>query len=78
MGQNHFTDKALERIVASRVANTDETPAQARKAILKIIADVDSGKIVLEVFDKNGVTIGVRDKDGYHPNSNDPERRGRS
>ena len=55
---NHVADEALEDMITRRIANTGETRAQARKAILEV--------------------IDVRDKNGYHPNANDPSRRGKS
>jgi len=77
--RNQFTDEALEEVITRRIANTGETRAEARAAILKITDDLNAGRIELEVFDDgSGLVIGRRDKDGYHPNANDPKRRGTS
>jgi hypothetical protein len=78
VNKNHLTEEALQDIITRRVANTGETREEARAEILKVTADLNAGRIALEVFDDEGFVIGRRDKDGYHPNVNDPKRRGTS
>lgn len=75
---NRFSPQALEEIISRRIANTGETREQAREVITRVTDALNAGHIELEVFDKSGVVIGKRDKDGYHPNAHDPSRRGRS
>lgn len=69
--------KALEGMVTRRCKNTGETREVAAKAIARVLTELAEGRLVLDVVDDDGVVTGVRDAHGYHPNQNDPARRGR-
>ena len=59
---------ALDETVKRRRKNTKETWMQAARHIIQVHSKILSGDLVCDVFDPDtGKIIGVRDKDGYHP-----------